>query len=319
MISKKTATLFLCLGLLTSSFSQQKFETLYIKGFTNNKLEVLDWGGKGKPIFFLAGLGNTAHIFENFAPKFINNYHVYGITRRGFGQSDRTLSGFATDTLVQDLLKVMDNLSIKKVILIGHSVAGDELSTFARNYPDRVITNIYLDAALDHLNDSILGKSPQSPAPSLDFKPTLQNLEEDYFKGHGFYIPESEITNSWGKFNKNGLLVDDTTTYYSFSKMNKALKSISYKNIACPSLAIYVDAPTAPERFKAFNLFDSANKLIAEEALPRWTNYYDTEINRFKKECKNCEVVKIRGAHHCIFLSNPNETEIAIRKFLKKL
>src|SRR5688572_1689016 len=31
------------------------------------KLEVLDWGGSGRPIILLAGLGNTAHIFDGFA------------------------------------------------------------------------------------------------------------------------------------------------------------------------------------------------------------------------------------------------------------
>ena len=51
------------------------------------KLEVLDWGGTGRPLVFLASLGDTAHAFDKFAPKFIGKYHVYGITRRGFGES----------------------------------------------------------------------------------------------------------------------------------------------------------------------------------------------------------------------------------------
>ena len=51
------------------------------------KLEVLDWGGSGRPLVLLAGLGNTAHVFDDFAPKLTSQYHVYGITRRGFGAS----------------------------------------------------------------------------------------------------------------------------------------------------------------------------------------------------------------------------------------
>ena len=49
------------------------------------RLEVLDWGGSGRPIVPLAGGGNTAHVFDDFAPKFRAHNHVYGITRRGFG------------------------------------------------------------------------------------------------------------------------------------------------------------------------------------------------------------------------------------------
>jgi hypothetical protein len=57
------------------------------------KLEVLDWGGTGRPMIFLAGLGNDAHVFDSFAPKFTPHYHVYGITRRGFWRFKSTFTG----------------------------------------------------------------------------------------------------------------------------------------------------------------------------------------------------------------------------------
>src|SRR6266567_6188592 len=50
-------------------------------------LEVLDWGGRGPALVFLAGLGSTAHVFDTFAPQFTDRFHVLGITRRGFGAS----------------------------------------------------------------------------------------------------------------------------------------------------------------------------------------------------------------------------------------
>src|SRR5690349_571378 len=53
------------------------------------KLEVLDWGGRGRPIVLLAGLPHTAHVFDDFAPRLARacSCHVYGVTRRGFGNS----------------------------------------------------------------------------------------------------------------------------------------------------------------------------------------------------------------------------------------
>jgi non-heme chloroperoxidase len=53
------------------------------------KLEVLDWGGTGRPLVLLSGMGDTAHVFDKFAPKLTAKYHVYGITRRGFGASSK--------------------------------------------------------------------------------------------------------------------------------------------------------------------------------------------------------------------------------------
>jgi non-heme chloroperoxidase len=51
------------------------------------KLEVLDWGGTGRNLVLLAGAGNTAHVFDSVGPKLAERYHVFGITRRGFGRS----------------------------------------------------------------------------------------------------------------------------------------------------------------------------------------------------------------------------------------
>jgi len=53
------------------------------------KLEVLDYGGSGRAMVFLAALGQNAHDWDRFAPKFVSRYHVYAITRRGFGNSDK--------------------------------------------------------------------------------------------------------------------------------------------------------------------------------------------------------------------------------------
>src|SRR5579872_5660891 len=59
------------------------------------RLEVLDWGGTGRPVVLLAGSGNTAHIFDDFAEKLSGACcHVYGITRRGFGASTHPNLGY---------------------------------------------------------------------------------------------------------------------------------------------------------------------------------------------------------------------------------
>src|SRR5262245_42625528 len=63
------------------------------------RLEVLDWGGSGRPLVLLAGGGDTAHVFDDFAPKLTASFHVYAITRRGFGQSGFSPEGWGADRL----------------------------------------------------------------------------------------------------------------------------------------------------------------------------------------------------------------------------
>src|SRR5580765_742543 len=69
-------------------------------------LEVLDWGGKGRPLVLLAGLGNTAHVFDDVAPSLTDSFHVYGITRRGFGRSSQPPASDVT-TWLSDLRNVL--------------------------------------------------------------------------------------------------------------------------------------------------------------------------------------------------------------------
>ncbi len=110
-------------------------------------LEVLDWGGTGQPVIFLAGNGGTAHAFEQIAPKLTNTYHVFAITRRGFGVSSHPTSGYGADRLGDDVLAVIDSLKIDRPVLAGHSIAGEELSSVATRHPEKVAGLVYLDAA----------------------------------------------------------------------------------------------------------------------------------------------------------------------------
>ncbi|HEV8214603.1 MAG TPA: alpha/beta hydrolase [Gemmatimonadaceae bacterium] len=113
---------------------------------TNVSLEVLDWGGRGRPVVLLAGAGNTAHVFDQFAAKLVGRYHVLGITRRGFGRSSAPLAGYSADRLGDDVLAVLDSLRLAKPVLIGHSIAGEELSSIGSRHAQRVAGLVYLDA-----------------------------------------------------------------------------------------------------------------------------------------------------------------------------
>ena len=118
------------------------------------KLEVLDWGGAGRPLVLLAGLGYDAHDFDAFAAKLIARYHVYGISRRGFGESSSpppTAANYNADRLGDDVLAVIDALHLKhRPVLVGHSIAGEELSSIGSRHPERVAGLVYLDAGYSY-------------------------------------------------------------------------------------------------------------------------------------------------------------------------
>jgi hypothetical protein len=133
------------------------------------KLEVLDWGGTGRSLVLLAGLGHTAHIYDDIAPKLAKNYHVFGITRRGFGASSSPSSGYAASRLGDDVIDVLDALKIVHPVLVGHSMGGEELSSVGTRYPTRIAGLVYLDAGYLY--------AYQNPA-SRDLAPELDVAEE---------------------------------------------------------------------------------------------------------------------------------------------
>lgn len=138
-------------------------------GFVANgttRLHYLDWGGRGAALVLLAGLTNTAHLYDAIAPRLAAAHRVVGITRRGHGQSDHPPTGYALDTLVEDIRAVMDSLRIDRATLVGFSLGGAEITAFTFKYPHRVSGLVYLEGNLGRLPVSIVSGDPiPDPAP----------------------------------------------------------------------------------------------------------------------------------------------------------
>ena len=112
-------------------------------------VSVLDWGGSGQLMIFLPGYGNTAHVFDDLAPAFIDHFHAIGLTPRGFPPSDAPEGGYTIVQLAADVRALMDSSNAQKAILVGHSISGAVITEFGQRYPDHLSAAIYLDAAFD--------------------------------------------------------------------------------------------------------------------------------------------------------------------------
>src|SRR6186713_2554281 len=101
------------------------------------RLEVLDWGGAGRPIVFV-GCYLTAHVYDDIAPKLTDQFHVYAVTRRGVGASDHPATGYDPQRRAGDILTVINALRMQKPMLIGNSCGGDILHAVGAEQPDRL-------------------------------------------------------------------------------------------------------------------------------------------------------------------------------------
>src|SRR5207237_9925720 len=69
--------------------------------------------------------------------------------RRGYGNSSNPPSGYDDQRLADDVLVVLNALKIRSPVLVGHSMAGGELTTLANQHSDRLAGLVYLDALGD--------------------------------------------------------------------------------------------------------------------------------------------------------------------------
>lgn len=132
----------------------------------NVQVEVLDWGGSGKTMVLLTGLGDVAQVYDDFAQQWTAFYHVIGITRRGYGQSSKPASGYDVPTRARDDVKVLDALGVQRAVFVGHSIAGEELSRLGTAYSNRVEKLVYMDA-YDYA-DRFKIRSDIPPAPYVE-------------------------------------------------------------------------------------------------------------------------------------------------------
>ncbi len=203
------------------------------------QLEVLDWGGTGETLVLLAGLGDNAHVFDQFAYQFNDRFHAIGITRRGFGCSSQPAHGYDLDTRGRDDIAVLDNLNIREAIFVGHSVAGTELNKLGAVYPDRVKKLVYLDA-LDIGSGGWI-TLPQPPPPPEDTVGDLESVQRfaaASARSDGYRKPFAAICNMI-RTDATGRVIGAITPPEISSKVYEDLQPADYDHIRAPALGIF--------------------------------------------------------------------------------
>jgi non-heme chloroperoxidase len=286
------------------------------------RLEVLDYGGDGPPLIFISGLDATGHAFDKFAPRFIGTHHVFAVTRRGIGASDKPpLSDAAYNSrrLGDDVLDVMDALKVERAVLAGWSMGGVELSSIATRYPGRVAGVVYLDAgyaysfyapgnlrpggqnldiAVNDLRSRVRAARhlPMDQAiKSMDeiLSTVLPDIEADVSAWRRRLLERTEA----GQPSSTPAL---TATYGRADAIQQNVER--FPPVKAPMLAIYAGPP--PSR---------------AGSAPTSVKDYNEVIDRFRTAHPHARVIVLDDAQHDVFDSNPEEVEREMRAFIAGL
>ncbi len=282
------------------------------------RLRYLDWGGTGAPLVFLAGLGDTGHEFDDFAPRFTDHHHVYAITRRGFGASSHPAAGYDVGTLAHDILVVLDSLHLPRVTLIGHSFAGDEMSQLAARWPARVAGLIYLDAAQDRTGLAKLWTempTPPPPAMTAADSASPEGVRRYEARVYGITLPLGWICTTV-RFDSAGRFAGQDTPDSVYPAIVSQTLRPPYERIHAPILAFDALQRSARDLYPWYDAMTPAARAAADSVFDILHPWELQQIALLRRSIPSARVIVIPGANHYVFISNEAEVERAMRTFL---
>lgn len=305
----------LLIGLAVSVSAQSARAIQFITVDQAVRLEVIDWGGHGRTLVFLSGMGNTAHVYDTFAPQFTDRFHVIGITRRGFGASSRPQQGYTVPQLADDIIAVLDQLRIERPILIGHSIAGEELSFIGSHAPDRIGGLIYFDAAYDRVDPTFAALFKSFPnarmQPSKADDASRRSYQAFFQRTHRWHYPDSELD----QYDQFGDGAPEVITAIFNAEIPP-----DYTKITAPALAFYSMPQSVGDMFPTYRETAPSLRPALDSFWPRYAAAAKDQHRRFVREVRGAQGIDVNGATHYLFLdSNARRVARDMRRFLNGL
>lgn len=257
-----------------------------LKSHTKDTISYFD-NEKGNPtLVFIHGSFINKEYFERQISYFSPNYRVIALDLAGHGNSTRDGDDWTTKRFGTDVSELIEKLSLKNVILIGHSLGGDIMLEAVHNNPASIIGII----AIDYF------KNINFKLPKEIINQIISNLQTDFASTSEQYVKEMLIT---------GDTEDEIARKVSHD----------YRNMD-PEIGIAMtnDLLNCPER-KMELLKGLRHKLYLINV-----DYFPTNENELEKILgDNYELMSLEGTCHYPMLENPDRLNELLEKTILKI
>ena len=108
------------------------------------KLFSRKFGNHPQSLIILHGVFGSSDNWQTIAKRLSENYTIYTLEARNHGQSPHD-SAFNLDAMADDLLEFIDDNNIENPILVGHSMGGKTVMTYADKYSEKVKSIVVID------------------------------------------------------------------------------------------------------------------------------------------------------------------------------
>jgi sigma-B regulation protein RsbQ len=250
-------------------------------------------GNGQQPMLFVHGYGCNQNMWRFLTPEFEKDYKVILIDLVGYGESDidsfdkvkySSLKGYASD-----IIKVCEELELKNITLVGHSVSsmiGLHVSLMAPKLIDQLI---------------MIGPSPCY-------------IDQDNYTG-GF--SKEDIDDLINTLNSNYLGWSSAITPVIMGNPDKPELTDELKNSFCQT------DPEIAEQFAKVTFMGDERKYLDQCSTKtliiqsQQDIIAPIEVGKFVHDkMKNSELAILDVSGHCPHMSSPKETTKAIKSFL---
>jgi pimeloyl-ACP methyl ester carboxylesterase len=129
-----------------------------------------DAGKGGLPVVFVHSLAGNTRQWQRQLEHVRRDRRAVAFDLRGHGRSEAAADGrYSVSDMASDIAAVVDSLSLKRFVLVGHSMGAGAALVYAGDYPDRVAGLLLVDP---------IGDGKQIPAEAK--AGFLQGLESNY-------------------------------------------------------------------------------------------------------------------------------------------
>ena len=153
--------------------------------------------GHGPPLVLLHGGGGNRDAFFAQLPFLARHFHVFALDTRGHGRSAHGEGPLSYDRYADDVLRLLDQRRIDRVVLVGWSDGGNTGLMLALAHPERICRMVVISA---NFNPEGLVEQPEEPPPrshawASDLVEWLQGLVPRH--GSENYPTEEELHDLW--------------------------------------------------------------------------------------------------------------------------
>ena len=234
--------------------------------------------GAGQPMIILHGLFGFSDNWQTHAKKFADYYRVILVDLRNHGHSDWS-DEFSYELMVNDLKELCDDLGLKNILLIGHSMGGKVAMLFAQKHKELldklVVVDIGVKAYPMH-HQHILAGMHGINLETIKVRSEAEAILKQYIDSDG--VRQFLLKNLYWK--EKGQLAWRMNLSVLEREMENILSLLPEKEVMLPTLFIRGDL----------------SNYILDEDIPQLENQFP-----------DSEIVTLKNAGHWVHAEAPEE------------